>query len=126
MPVATSTTGAAKLMARPADELVLAEHRDRVLLLTLNRPAKLNAWTADLEDQYFDLLAAADDDPQVWAIVVTGAGRGFCSGADLGDLKDAASASPQDVLRPRPRDFPLGVRKPIIGAITLQFHSHAA
>jgi enoyl-CoA hydratase/carnithine racemase len=116
-PVAASTTGAAKLMSSPADNLVLAEHRGRVLLLTLNRPAKLNAWTADLEDQYFALLAEADDDPQVWAVVVTGAGRGFCSGADLGDLKDAAGASPQEVLRPRPRDFPLSVRKPIIGAI---------
>lgn len=45
-------------MASPADALVLAEHRGRVLLLTLNRPAKLNAWTADLEDQYFELLTA--------------------------------------------------------------------
>jgi enoyl-CoA hydratase/carnithine racemase len=104
-------------MASPADALVLAEYRGRVLLLTLNRPAKLNAWTSDLEDQYFDLLTAADDDPQVRAIVVTGAGRGFCSGADLGDLKDAAGANPEDVLRPRPRDLPLSVRKPIIGAI---------
>jgi enoyl-CoA hydratase/carnithine racemase len=104
-------------MARPADALVLAEQCGRVLLLTLNRPAKLNAWTSDLEDQYFDLLTAADDDPQVWAIVVTGAGRGFCSGADLGDLQDAAGANAEDVLRPRPRDLPLSVRKPIIGAI---------
>jgi enoyl-CoA hydratase/carnithine racemase len=104
-------------MTRPAEPLVLAERRGRVLLLTLNRPAKLNAWTADLEDQYFALLTAADDDPQVWAIVVTGAGRGFCAGADLGDLKDAAGASAESVLRPRPRDFPLSVRKPIIGAI---------
>ena len=99
------------------DALVLAERRGRVLLLTLNRPAKLNAWTSDLEDRYFDLLAAADDDPGVWAIVVTGAGRGFCSGADLGDLKDAAGADTTNVLRPKPRDFPLSVRKPLIGAI---------
>ena len=104
-------------MIGPAEALVLAEQRGRVLLLTLNRPAKLNAWTAELEDQYFALLAAADDDPGVWAIVVTGAGRGFCSGADLGELQNAAGASAQPVLRPRPRDFPLSVRKPVIGAI---------
>jgi enoyl-CoA hydratase/carnithine racemase len=104
-------------MTSPAEPLVLAEQRGRVLLLTLNRPAKLNAWTADLEDQYFDRLTAADDDPAVRAIVVTGAGRGFCSGADLGALQNAAGADAENVLRPRPRDFPLSVRKPIIGAI---------
>lgn len=101
----------------PIEPLVLAEQRGRVLVLTLNRPAKLNAWTTDLEEQYFDLLTAADDDPEVRAIVVTGAGRGFCSGADLGALKNATGASGENVLRPRPRDFPLSVRKPIIGAI---------
>lgn len=99
------------------DDLVLAERRGPVVLLTLNRPAKLNAWSNALEDRYFDLLEQADDDPQVRAVVVTGAGRGFCSGADLDDLRHVADATDDDLVRPRPRDFPLRVRKPIVAAI---------
>ncbi len=99
------------------DDLVLAERRGPVVLLTLNRPAKLNAWSNALEDRYFDLLEQADDDPQVRAVVVTGAGRGFCSGADLDDLRHVADATDDDLVRPRPRDFPLRVRKPVVAAI---------
>ncbi|MEU0195269.1 hypothetical protein ABZ250_36495 [Streptomyces afghaniensis] len=49
----------------PPGELVLAEHRGPVLVLTFNRSAKLNAWTDELEDRYFALLDAAEDDPGV-------------------------------------------------------------
>ncbi len=94
-------------------DLVLAERRGAVLVLTLSRPERLNAWT----DACLD---AAEDDPEVRAIVVTGAGRGFCAGADLSDLElgattDIAEAVLRD--RPRPRTFPLTVRKPTIAAI---------
>ena len=79
-----------------------------MLVLTLNRPERLNAWTDELEDRYYALLDAAEDDPEVRAIVVTGAGRGFCAGADLSDLQrgaaDVAEAELRD--RPRPRDVP--------------------
>jgi enoyl-CoA hydratase/carnithine racemase len=61
----------------PDSPLVLAEQRETVLVLTLNRPERMNAWTDALEDQYFERLAAAEADPAVRAIVVTGAGRGF-------------------------------------------------
>lgn len=67
-------------------DLVLAERRGAVLVLTFNRPGKLNAWNNELEDRYFDLLEDGDNDPEVRVIVITGAGRGFCSGADLSDL----------------------------------------
>lgn len=89
----------------PPGELVLAEHRGPVPVpvLTFNRPAKLNAWTDELEDRYFALLDAAEDDPGVRAVVVTGAGRGFCAEADRA--------------RRRPRDVPRTLRKPLIGAI---------
>ncbi|MDA0166847.1 enoyl-CoA hydratase-related protein [Solirubrobacter ginsenosidimutans] len=101
-------------------DLVLAERRGAVLVLTLNRPERLNAWTDALEERYYELLDAAEDDPDVRAIVVTGAGRGFCAGADLSDLErgattDEAEAQLRD--RPRPRSFPLTVRKPMIAAI---------
>jgi enoyl-CoA hydratase/carnithine racemase len=53
-----------------------------VALVTLNRPDRLNAWTARMELEYRASLAEADDDPEVRVVVVTGAGRGFCAGAD--------------------------------------------
>lgn len=98
-------------------ELVLAERRGAVAVLTFNRPERLNAWTNELESQYFALLLQADDDPEVGAIVVTGAGRGFCAGADLQGLRRISDASPSDLLREQPRDLPLTVRKPLVGAI---------
>jgi enoyl-CoA hydratase/carnithine racemase len=66
---------------------------DGVALVTLNRPECLNAWTGEMQTMYFDLLVdcAARDD--VRAIVVTGAGRGFCAGADMQHLQ-ASTASP--------------------------------
>ena len=101
-------------------EVVKRSIDEGVALLTLNRPDRLNAWTAELQRAYFDLLedAAARDD--VRAIVVTGAGRGFCAGADMeslqeigaGGLEDAAAAADE-----RPQAFPLGIPKPIVAAI---------
>lgn len=64
-------------------ETILYEVEDEILTITLNRPDKLNAWTRQMLQ---DLLAAfdlADSDDDIGAIVITGAGRGFCAGADL-------------------------------------------
>jgi enoyl-CoA hydratase/carnithine racemase len=99
---------------------VLAELRGPVLVLTLNRPERLNAWTDALEECYYDRLDAAEDDPEVRAIVVTGAGKGFCAGADMEDLQHGAGGGDVEAVlrnRPRPRTFPLTVRKPLIAAI---------
>ena len=68
-------------------EIVLCEITDGVALLTLNRPDRLNAWTPALQTRYFDLLDECVARDDVRAIVVTGAGRGFCAGADMDDLK---------------------------------------
>jgi enoyl-CoA hydratase/carnithine racemase len=102
-----------------AADPVLAERRGAVLLLTLNRPDRLNAWTNALEARYFALLDAAEADPDVRAIVVTGAGRGFCAGADMVDLQQAAvtDVDAADAVRPRPRHFPMALRKPLIAAV---------
>ncbi len=59
----------------------------------------------------------ADEDPSVRAIVVTGSGRGFCSGADLGNLKNVGEVSESDLVRPRDRHFPTTIRKPLIAAV---------
>src|SRR5579875_1734681 len=78
-------------------ELVLIEVADDVALLTLNRPERLNAWTPELQSRYFDLLEECASRADVRAIVLTGAGRGFCAGADmqhLGQLMQAGGELP--------------------------------
>ncbi len=75
-----------------AHEQILSERRGAVTLVTLNRPEKLNAWTSQMHNELREAIGAANDDPDVGAIVVTGAGRAFCAGADISgwqrDLKD--------------------------------------
>lgn len=56
---------------------------DRVLTITLNRPDRLNAYTEEMREELIAALDAADADDNVRAIIVTGAGRAFCAGADL-------------------------------------------
>jgi enoyl-CoA hydratase/carnithine racemase len=63
--------------------LVKMERRDAVALLTLNRPEKLNAWTPTMAVEQAQAIEEANADPKVGAIVMTGAGRGFCAGADM-------------------------------------------
>ncbi|MEP2830133.1 enoyl-CoA hydratase [Parvibaculum sp.] len=63
------------------------EVKDRIAVLTLNRPDKLNAWTAAMEKSVKQAMAAAVADDKVRVIVVTGAGRGFCAGADMNLLQ---------------------------------------
>lgn len=99
------------------EELILTERRGSVLVITFNRPDRLNAWTNELEDQYFDVLETAQVDPDVRAIVVTGAGRGFCAGADLKALAGVPGAVEAGLDRPRPRHFPLTSRKPLVAAV---------
>lgn len=60
----------------------------RVATITLNRPERLNAWTATMEREVRAAMEEAAADEGVRAIVLTGAGRGFCAGADMDDLKD--------------------------------------
>lgn len=98
-------------------DLVLAERRGAVLVLTLNRPDRLNAWTDELERRYFALLDEADADPEVRAIVITGAGRGFCAGADMEDLQQVGQLQNGQPVERRPRSYPLTVRKPMIAAV---------
>lgn len=100
----------------PNEELVLAQRRGPVMVITLNRPDRLNAWNNDLEDRYFALLDEAEDDPSVGAIVLTGAGKGFCAGADMAGLKKIDGAAVRSV-RPRSRSYPRSIDKPLIAAI---------
>ncbi len=71
-------------------DLVLSAAQGAVRTLTLNRPAALNSFTGAMHEQLLAALNAAADDASVRAIVVTGAGRGFCAGQDLSDPDMAA------------------------------------
>jgi enoyl-CoA hydratase/carnithine racemase len=75
-------------MAQPWTEL-LYDVRDRVATITLNRPDKLNAYTKVMSAELREAFNKADNDDNVRAIVLTGAGRGFCAGADMARLSSA-------------------------------------
>jgi enoyl-CoA hydratase/carnithine racemase len=102
-------------------EVVQRQVRDGVALLTLNRPDRLNAWTAEMERVYFGMLEECAQAEEVRVIVVTGAGRGFCAGADMHDLQalgdGQVDVDAETALERRPQTFPLSIGKPIIAAI---------
>ena len=65
-------------------ETILYEIKDKVLTITLNRPERLNAFTGQMMDDLIEAFDKAGKDDEIRVIIVTGAGRGFCAGADLG------------------------------------------
>jgi len=120
-------------------EQIRTECAGGVLTITLNRPERLNAWTAQMGRELMAAFDRADEDDEVRAVIVTGAGRGFCAGADLaagGETFDArararsavldedgeAPAAPSLESPPRDNGGQLTLRifaskKPVIGAI---------
>jgi enoyl-CoA hydratase/carnithine racemase len=105
-------------------EQIITEKADGVLTITLNRPERLNAWTAQMGQEMRAALDQADADDEVRAVIVTGAGRGFCAGADLASGGDTFDASKREAVAGARRDNggELTLRifdctKPVIGAI---------
>ena len=105
---------------------------DRVALITLDRPERLNAWTGRMDEEHRWAIDQAESDPDVRVIVLTGAGRGFCAGADTEALTGLAAAGAYDDglrsepstpgygVRPdfdHPHAFNLGLTKPVIAAV---------
>src|SRR4030088_2421370 len=66
-----------------AYETITYEVAEQILTITLNRPDKLNAFNSAMQNELIDAFDQADKDDDVRAIIVTGAGRAFCAGADL-------------------------------------------
>jgi enoyl-CoA hydratase/carnithine racemase len=101
-------------------EVVQKQVHDGVALLRLNRPERLNAWTDEMEHVYFDLLEECGASEEVRVIVVTGAGRGFCAGADMQSLQEIGDGGPSEERlsqERRPQSLPISIPKPIIAAI---------
>lgn len=99
------------------DEVVLNRVEDGVSLITFNRPDWLNAWSPAMSERYFDLLDAAADDPAVRAVVVTGAGRGFCAGMDMKVLQNVTTTAPRSDPAARKALYTRHIPKPVIAAI---------
>lgn len=107
---------------------------DWIATITLNRPDKLNAWTITMEREYRHAMCQAEDREDVRVIIVTGAGRGFCAGADMSlltsvqdgslsvddmemeDRTPGSNADPADDYQ-KTYTFPPAVRKPVLAAI---------
>jgi len=103
------------------------EVADGVAVVTLHRPERLNAWTVRMEQEYVWALRKADADPAVRAIVVTGAGRGFCAGADVkaldkivevGDYQGAVASEAEEPPVPEHAcTLPVRLDKPVMAAV---------
>ncbi|MGH7814992.1 MAG: enoyl-CoA hydratase [Candidatus Binataceae bacterium] len=76
-----------------ATDHLLTETKDRVLYLTMNRPEKLNAFSGEMLEALIENLRRAANDPAVGAIVLTGAGRGFCAGGDISSMRATNEAT---------------------------------
>jgi enoyl-CoA hydratase/carnithine racemase len=115
---------------------ILYEVSDGVATVTLNRPEKLNAWTMRMGDEVRHAFFRADKDDAVRVIVITGAGKGYCAGADMDMLQTAQGGGGEEALRAGdpalaagPDDpsvpaalcgvysYPLGLHKPVIAAV---------
>ena len=112
-------------------ETILYEVKDEILTITLNRPDRLNAWTLQMLNNLLTAFDHADADDGIGAIVITGAGRGFCAGADLsegagstfegaenqpdldelGDSGGAASTAPLSLFEARHRSIQRACRR---------------
>jgi len=105
--------------AKVTDGSIQAARDGRVAIVTIDRPSKLNALTLDMVHEFKDLTEALDADPEVRAIVVTGAGdRAFCVGGDLETLLPAALEARRDILNPDPTQrFLSRVMTPVVAAV---------
>ena len=112
---------------------IIYDKADRIATVTMNRPDKMNAWTGRMGIEMRHAMLDADRDDNIGAIIVTGAGRAYCAGADMGGLSEisqgratagaAVGASNDDLPKNAPPDYrtpyswAMALKKPVIGAI---------
>jgi enoyl-CoA hydratase/carnithine racemase len=114
---------------------IIYDKSDRIATITFNRPEKMNAWTPKMGLETRTAMLDADRDPNVGAIIVTGAGRAYCAGADMGALSEisagrASATGPREAVTVHDEwlsqqradyqntySYVLGLSKPVIGAI---------
>lgn len=82
-------------------ELILVDRKDRVGIVTLNRPEKLNAWSYQMGGEIRDAIESFNNDRSIGAVVLTGAGRAFCAGADISGWDRQIAQAEADGGRPR-------------------------
>lgn len=85
-----------------ANEETLYSVHDRIATITLHRPDKLNAWTATMEQEVRAAMYQAEQDGEVRVIVLTGAGKGFCAGADMSFLQSVSQRGLGDLHKDHP------------------------
>jgi len=104
-----------------SEAAVLIERHERVAVISLNRPERLNAWSADLGNGLLERLQEAAADDSIGGVILTGAGRGFSAGADLKNPKTHTVESMEDHLASRQRmpvfDVIEKYPKPVISAV---------
>ena len=105
-------------------ELIIFEVAGQIATITLNRPERLNAWTYEMSNEIWDALMKVENDPNLRVTIITGAGRGFCAGADLsrGSNTFDGSNRPREEAERRRREGSLirryfSLKKPVIVAI---------
>ncbi|MSV60297.1 MAG: enoyl-CoA hydratase, partial [Actinobacteria bacterium] len=116
--MATSNNSAAN------DTVLLSHPAPGVALLTLNRPDRLNAWNGELSERYFTLMDECVANDEVRVLVVTGAGKGFCAGADMDALQSigrsssgGSNAGAESAAGGRLQSYTTTIPKPVIAAI---------
>jgi enoyl-CoA hydratase/carnithine racemase len=116
----------AEAPVRVSLETIEVEKSEGVMTVTLNRPDRLNAFTVQMAKDWFTVLDDVDADDEIRAVIVTGAGRGFCAGADLSaggatfDSSNAPGADPKKIHRDEGGLLTLRIfrcLKPIIAAV---------
>ena len=100
-------------------ETILLDVKDRVATLTLNRPERMNAWTNRMGIELGEALDFCHENEEVRSVVLTGAGRAFCAGADLGGGKKTFGGREQRADQPKRKrpTLPWQIDKPVIAAI---------
>jgi len=75
---------------------ILYEEKERIGIITINRPTKLNALNAETIDELFDVLAKVRKDDNIWCLIITGSGKAFVAGADVGELAELNALSAEE------------------------------